>query len=297
MFSPTPSLHNLSWRAAADDEAEAVGIFDPIPQVFDTLIYAHESRQQEVVHVSVYDWAERHRGFTVAFVGPGDPGAADLQALDLAAYLLAHFVVRYEFPGMPSHPAILAMELPHNTGTARLQLREEHADMPALRLHRDGVGWPPRRGPVDGDPITTASGARLIQDAGAHPYRRTVPSRGGSTAPQFVLLFPTPSLDKEFWMVNSAELYTQARTFAFPHKARLLTHVIERWVREVYAPRIGHLGAVETTDWSYARRSQGDGVTVRLLSDMPVATARAREARTVLARQRPARGAGGGAGV
>ena len=157
--------------------------------------------------------------------------------------------------------------------------------MPALQLHRASIGWPPRRGPVDGDPITTSSGARLIEDAGAHPDYRVVPSRGGH-APQFVLLFSTPSVDKEFWMAQSAELYKQARTFAFPHKARQLTRVIEQWVRDVYAPRIGHGGTVETTSWSFARSNgvSGDSVTVRLLSDMPVATGRARKARAELAR-------------
>jgi hypothetical protein len=296
MPSATPSLHNLTRRAPRGDEG-AGGVFDPIPQALDTLIYAHESGQQEVVRVHVHDWAECHRGFIVSFVGPGDREATDREALDLAAYLLAHFVVRYEFPGMPSHTAVLAMTAANHTGVARLHLREEHADMPALRRHRAGAGWPPWRGPVDGDPTTTASGARLIQDADAHPDRRTVPSRGG-TAPQIVLLFPTPSLDREFWSAQSAELYTPARTFAFPHKARQLTRVIEQWVREAYAPRIGHLGAVETTSWSYARNfsTQGDSVAVRLLSDMPVATARARVARAELDRQRAAAAAGGAGG-
>lgn len=263
-----PSLHALgptvlSTITSNITSTNDVGVFDPIPAVLDAMIYGNEGRAHNVVHVGVQQWYEGERGIGVAFVGEGDPEQQLSRMLDLAAYILANLVVRYEYDAMPRTPAVMILH--GSSRHVRFRLREEHPKMQALESF----------------PSVEAL-KQLLFESGATGFEGR--SRGHSRFTQvngnfsFIVNFSSPTVDPTFWKFNNEE-YQNARLYAFPAKARLVTHLVEQWVRNVYAPLIEHKGIVELTQWDFQKARTGDSVLVRILADMPVVNRRSRKAR------------------
>lgn len=292
-----PSLQSLTLRApedAPEHAPEDIGVFDPIPEVLDSLLYSNEMSQKPVVLVRVPKWSANRQSLGVVFTGPGTAEERTSASLDLAAYVLEHLTLRYEFDGVPPFIPELTMHSLEGFLSSTFPLQEEHPHMEMVKARRFRRGMPLNmRTPKE---YTKEKIVYKMMTFGATPSHYDL---GGVEGPIFFVDYPSTTVDREYWnrqklpdgsWRNGINLYYNARVYDFPHRARLLTNVIKQWVRDVYAPSIGHRGLLDTTDWSAStwvdeeRPFGGDSDvwTVRLLSDMPVATKRARAARAVV---------------
>ena len=255
-----PSLTNMP-TADGPHDASDVGVIGPIPTDLDAAIYALEERAAPLVHVGVRAWHEPERGFRVTLMGT----TTRADALDLAAYILSHFIARYDFPrpeGLFPEPAL------------------ETAIGPDFEMYPHHQRFTLRQ-PTHPDPPGITNAQPLMN--------REIGLVG---RPYFVVSWPTPTVDRRRWQVISGVLQPDANGMTlqegliegFLEKARSLTDVIVAWVRDVYAPRVGLLGAVRTTNWSWERRYTQDDVQIGVDADMPVFNQRSLNARRAAAR-------------